>query len=1457
MKKHLGKALAIFLAVVLALPLGMFATLGVFAETTDDTATTEKAKYTEPTLTSSKVAYFSWTGKDANDGLSASKMKQLIGSAWNLVPNGGTLVIPAKGWVNADTTLSASSTVLITAKDTNGTIYFDPANPDVAQTNQKGMLMVEAAKTLTFNSDVIFDDVVILQRNSPAESKIANIKISNNSTLVIGENVQFLTYNTSWNTKLTVDDGSTLVIKAGGAHSYNGKGTIYLDRNLVGNGIEASQFSGFLGDVYDLDGNYICELFGHGMTAKLVDGEYISACAYCGHTDNEAFIYTIPTVASTDVAYWGHDTKLFVNTVGSSVKGVAGGAPLMTALPNGGTVYSVQKGYVSDSVRFKFNGTTRFTAVLPDNFAEAVGYAGDIELNLDLREKDITGATAAEYGSIMTHTGCFLRFESDVIFENINFYCRTNPAPTYSIGNGATAVFSNVNGLTTVSLRPILEVRAGGIAILLGDNVGGFGSIIGNGTIVVDNALFRSGKLNSSVFADFEGTVMTTDYEEVCALTGNHSVVGGECENCGWVDGASIKIYVAHDAKGDGSSPNSPSNSMRVPFTKEYDAPVEIVLVDDLIIDGGIECEGNSQDITITSMDVDGDGVYPKLIIRSFIVFNNSGAGNTIKFENIEIQSKRSGSVPLFFCYNNVEFGENVTCTLSGDFEDGTYPILYAGYLGNQSSPANTVEGRSNDCDTTFTVKSGTFASFVGGNRKNLEEYAIGINKGKMTVNVEGGTFIGDASGISLTGCGFNFAWGDIALNISGGTFYGDIYGIGSNGQYGGSTPYGEYGYKSDVDINITGGTIGGNIYAKYNNIKIPALLRGDVNVAIGADVIITDKLTVDLRGTVAYEGDNKVSTLTFDEALAGQITAKFVDFVNGTETGDGEPIRIAFVGDSITQGTGATDFATQSYPAQLQAMLNSDEYMVGNFGVAASGVLPSTKYYYNNTLQYHLLMEEFDPTIVSFALGTNDSLAAGGVYGVAVDFENRYYSLVEGVANIYSVDKIYVATPILRLDSPSRQARNVSIIEPAIRSIVAKLNSEGYNATVFELNANTYEAVLAGNVLGTDNLHPGNDGYAVMAEAFYNAIFGGVVDVPDGYYVDTFYVSDNGSLAGTGTADDPSTHYEVGLARLNKTGGTLILLDSYTIASDIVTPVDIIGKISIKGATADSVLNWSGNTLKFGSDFEIDDLKLVTKAEGPVIVGWYHNATIGENFTNVTNGKNDLVFVAGYLTYQNQALEGAVNSTTYDTVESASSSNNVSIVIKNGTYGAIVLGNRRMSDKALVGMYSGNMTAHISGVTITGSSDYASGAMTMMNLSGTIDVVFDSVAFINGAKFYGATRTATLTGVIYDSSLNTGSVSVSAKASILQNSVVLSERAVGNAQYAHLANFNLISTTDKGDMDEDGIITNADITLLIRVLSGWKDVSYANYSADVNADSKLNNRDALEIIKILATVKE
>ena len=54
------------------------------------------------------------------------------------------------------------------------------------------------------------------------------------------------------------------------------------------------------------------------------------------------------------------------------------------------------------------------------------------------------------------------------------------------------------------------------------------------------------------------------------------------------------------------------------------------------------------------------------------------------------------------------------------------------------------------------------------------------------------------------------------------------------------------------------------------------------------------------------------------------------------------------------------------------------------------------------------------------------------------------------------------------------------------------------------------------------------------------------------------------------------------------------------------------------------------------------------------------------------------------------------------------------------------------------------------------------------------------------------------------------------------------------------------------GDIDHSFSLENADITLLVRILSGFDTGLDLGERADLNLDGKINNRDAIELIRKL-----
>ena len=84
------------------------------------------------------------------------------------------------------------------------------------------------------------------------------------------------------------------------------------------------------------------------------------------------------------------------------------------------------------------------------------------------------------------------------------------------------------------------------------------------------------------------------------------------------------------------------------------------------------------------------------------------------------------------------------------------------------------------------------------------------------------------------------------------------------------------------------------------------------------------------------------------------------------------DAIRVACIGNSITDGHGIDLAPRNGYPAQLQRLLGND-YCVKNFGVSARTMLNKGDYPYMNEQAWRDALA-FKPDIVIIKLGTNDS---------------------------------------------------------------------------------------------------------------------------------------------------------------------------------------------------------------------------------------------------------------------------------------------------------------------------------------------------------------------------------------------------------------------------------------------------------------------------------------------------
>ena len=207
--------------------------------------------------------------------------------------------------------------------------------------------------------------------------------------------------------------------------------------------------------------------------------------------------------------------------------------------------------------------------------------------------------------------------------------------------------------------------------------------------------------------------------------------------------------------------------------------------------------------------------------------------------------------------------------------------------------------------------------------------------------------------------------------------------------------------------------------------------------------------------------------------------------------------IKVACIGNSITDGHGIDMAPAYGYPAQLQQLLGKD-YWVKNFGVSARTMLNKGDYPYINELAWKDALA-FKPDIVIIKLGTNDSKPENWQYGAEFkkDLQQMITTLRPDLAQpIKKKSKkktavqpagpqIFLCTPIPAFKSTWNI--NDSVIVNNIIPIQQEVAKE-YNLQIIDLHtlfANDGDKML------DDGIHPDGKGARRMAEIIANTVRG------------------------------------------------------------------------------------------------------------------------------------------------------------------------------------------------------------------------------------------------------------------------------------------------------------------------------------------------------------------------------
>ena len=189
------------------------------------------------------------------------------------------------------------------------------------------------------------------------------------------------------------------------------------------------------------------------------------------------------------------------------------------------------------------------------------------------------------------------------------------------------------------------------------------------------------------------------------------------------------------------------------------------------------------------------------------------------------------------------------------------------------------------------------------------------------------------------------------------------------------------------------------------------------------------------------------------------------------------DAVRVACIGNSITDGSGIDMAEAKGYPAQLQKLLGSG-YQVKNYGVSARCMMNKSDHPYMQEQAWRDA-KAFDPNIVVIKLGTNDSKT---YQWNQQEYEQSYQAMIDTLNALPSKPTIYLCTPIRAFETRWEITDSVIVngVIPSIQKIAKKNKLQ-----IIDL----HPVVDDSSLMTRDMIHPNEKGAGRMAEAVAKVI--------------------------------------------------------------------------------------------------------------------------------------------------------------------------------------------------------------------------------------------------------------------------------------------------------------------------------------------------------------------------------
>ena len=214
---------------------------------------------------------------------------------------------------------------------------------------------------------------------------------------------------------------------------------------------------------------------------------------------------------------------------------------------------------------------------------------------------------------------------------------------------------------------------------------------------------------------------------------------------------------------------------------------------------------------------------------------------------------------------------------------------------------------------------------------------------------------------------------------------------------------------------------------------------------------------------------------IPFHEQMLNDLTSWLNHFQGPKE----DAVRVACIGNSITDGFGIGMAPVKGYPAVLQKKLG-DGYQVKNFGVSARTMMNKGDLPYMNELAWRDA-QAFNPNIVVIKLGTNDSKTHNWAHG-ADEYRQSMQAMIDTLKALPSKPKIYLCSPIPAFKDTWTICD--SVIVNGEMPIIKKLAKKNKCQFIDLHTSYTY-----GDMMLKDGIHPNAKGAEKMANIIFDAI--------------------------------------------------------------------------------------------------------------------------------------------------------------------------------------------------------------------------------------------------------------------------------------------------------------------------------------------------------------------------------